>query len=938
MLAHAGFVPVRHGNPLMTRSIEHALNLCPGELRRGIPLFAYLFLVMASYVTGRVARDSLFLSRFPAVQLPYVDIATAFAVGVVIAVYISVGRRCGLRNLLLGSLVLFASNCLLLWVLARFQPASWLYPTIYVWVGIFGVLATTQVWALVNHVLTTREARRVFGLVAGGAIAGGIFAGFFSRLAAKAFGTESLLLGMAIFLSACPLLVVIIWRQHQEGVAGTEPAEVIAEPGPQNLLHSVKLVFSSAYLRAIAAVIWTSSFVTALIGWQFKAIAKEFIPGKDHLAAFFGDFTFYAGILALLVQLLLTSRLLRRFGIGLALFTLPVALLATSAYMLVAGTLFAAVLLRGSDWVWRYSIDKSTVELLYLPLPSPVKFQVKWFIDTVIWRMGDGLAGLTVLLFAAYLRLTARQMSWVGLVLVGGWLTAVWVARRQYLTTLTASMREHRLDADHAVAPVLDRSTTEVLAANLSSSDPSDILYALGLFESGRQQASHPAIRDLLNHPAPEVRKKAISILAAARDKTVLPQMERLLQDASLDVRTEALLYLAHYAHVDPLERIQELGDFADFSIRSAMAAFLARPGETQNLEAARQLLAAMVAEAGPEGTRTRMEAARLLGMLPDDFGPLLSQLLADPDLEVVRQAIRSVGQLRKRRLAPELLDHLADPPLVPDITDALARFGDSIVGTLRDHMTDPTTSRTVRCEIPTVLGNMGTQSASHALMEHLLDSDANFRLRILSASNNLHRRHPELKCDTQMLETALAAEILGHYRSYQILVKLDKLPENDQALSRALSESMKLEIERVFRLLELLYPYRDFSTAYIGLQSKSITVHDNALEFLDSVLKGQLRAILVPLLDGKVTSAERASIADRLVPVRIENSKQAAAALVASDDPWLRSCGAYAIGTLGLNSLFDDLNRCLTDPDPLVRETARLAKLRLEATRAASA
>jgi len=59
-----------------------------------------------------------------------------------------------------------------------------------------------------------------------------------------------------------------------------------------------------------------------------------------------------------------------------------------------------------------------------------VKFQVKWFIDTVIWRLGDGLAGLTVLLFAVYLRLTARQMSWVALVLVGGWLTAVWVARR----------------------------------------------------------------------------------------------------------------------------------------------------------------------------------------------------------------------------------------------------------------------------------------------------------------------------------------------------------------------------------------------------------------------------------------------------------------------------------------------------------------------------
>src|SRR6202022_2482970 len=137
-------------------------------------------------------------------------------------------------------------------------------------------------------------------------------------------------------------------------------------------------------------------------------------------------------------------------------------------------------------------------------------------------------------------------------------------------------------------------------------------------------------IRMLLNHPASEVRMKAISVLDAGGDKTVVPQIEVLLQDPSLEVRTEALLYLAHHGHVDPLKMIEQLGDFADFSIRSAMAAFLARPGEVQNLEFARQLLAGMVEESGPERQRTRIEAARLLAILPDKFDPLLMQLLAD--------------------------------------------------------------------------------------------------------------------------------------------------------------------------------------------------------------------------------------------------------------------------------------------------------------------
>ena len=92
------------------------------------------------------------------------------------------------------------------------------------------------------------------------------------------------------------------------------------------------------------------------------------------------------------------------------------------------------------------------------------------------------------------------------------------------------------------------------------------------------------------------------------------------------------------------------------------------------------------------------------------------------------------------------------------------------------------------------------------------------------------------------------------------------------------------------------------------------------------------MRDMLVPLLDSKITVVERAHLAERLVRSKIENTEQAVAALVESDDPWLRSCGAYAIGSLGITSLEGGLNRCLNDADPLLRETARAAKLKLQA------
>jgi ATP:ADP antiporter, AAA family len=916
----------------MKRWIERGLNIEPGDLRRGIPLCACLFLIMSCYITGRVARDALFLARFQAVQLPYADIASAILVGIVVVGYVRLGRRTSLRNLLVGSQLFFATNCAAFWALSHYYHPVWLYPAFYIWVGIFGVLAPTQVWTLANYLLTTREAKRIFGMVGGGAILGAIFAGFFSKTIAKAFGTESLLLGMALLLLICTALMGTAWQSWKSRLADHgETGAGDKGTGQRDLQSSMRLVLSSPYLRPMAAVIGLAAFVTTLTGWQFKAVAKQFLVNKDALAILFGNFYFYAGILGLLIQLLLTSRLLRRFGIGAMLFVLPISVMLGSAGLLIWGTLLSAILLKGSDQVLRYSLDKSAFELLYLPLPHRLKLRAKWFIDTVVVRLGDGLAGVTVLIFATYLKVPARQITWIAVLLIGTWLVAVSVTGKQYIAALKESISQHRLNADQVSTMTLDRSTADLLSSKILVSNPEEILYALSLFEIERQRAVHPVIRGLLSHPAPAVRQKAISVLSAAGDKSVLPAIEALLKDSDHSVRTEAMLYLVHHAHVDPLTLLTELGDYADFSVRSGMAAYLARPGEAQSLEAARQILNDMACQGGEECERTRAEVARLLGELPDSFDPLLANLLGDPANLVVREAIHSIGALQKHSLAPGLVELLANQEVCGDAAQALAKFGDPIARLLGEHLADGSRSIVTRRAIPPVLVSIGTPAAAEVLQGNLLDANTALRFQVISALNKIQQLHPEIEIDKQLLETVLAAEIMGHYRSYQILESLHAPGNVDEPVLSALGESIRQELERIFRLLGLLYPRLDLHSAYFGLQSDNPTVYDNALEFLENVLKSQLRGMLVPLLDGKVSLKDRAVMAERFVRAKVDNREQAVAELVASDDPWLKSCGAYAIGSMGLLTLEEELNRCLEHSDPLLRETARAAKIRLQ-------
>jgi len=880
----------------MTRFVERLLRLYPGEGRRGLLLFAYLFLVISSLVASKATRDALFLEHYRAVQLPYVDMTIALLVGAVISLYLRLGRRIGLPRLQAGSLWLLSALSLTFWWLARQgSHSSKLVVVIYIWVGILSVLAPAQVWMLANFVVTTRGAKRVFGLIGSGAIAGWIVGGLLTRATVQRVGTENTLVGVAAALALSAGLVMVIWRERPANIAANDDAAATGG----GLRKSLTLVWASPHLRAIATLILISSFVTTIAGWQFKAIAKEQIPQTDALAAFFGTFSLYAGLASLFVQLLLTGPLLRTFGIGFGLFLVPTLMAAGTAGVLATGGLVAAVLLKGSDQVLRYSIDKATLELLYLPVPRADTFQVKSVIDTVVWRCGDLFAGLLVLLLAGWLGLAPPELGWVNLALIVLWMSAASAAGRHYVRALTGSIHQHRLDVERASAGVLDRTSATIIAEGLASEDTGEVLYALDLFELEYRKRSHPAAPGLLTHAAPEVRLRAIRLLAEAGDATAIPTVERMLQDDRLDVRTEALLYLTQHAGIDPLHRIGELGAFDDYSIQAGMVAFLARPGQAQNVEAAGMMLDAMTQSEGDEGRRTRREAARLLGWLTDTFEPQLRRLLHDEDAQVAREAvIAAAAQQQHEPFVRDIIDRLGDPLIVPDAVDTLASFGEPIVGTLREYLADRSVARAIRREIPAVLLRIATPEAYTALVEHLGEPDSRIRFRIITALNKLSQMHPDWRPDAAVVDAVLKREIVGLYRSYQVTGAIERLTSNPERALAALEDTIGNDIERIFRLLKVLYPEMDLHSIYIGLQSRNLVVHDNALELMEAALTPQLRELLVPLLDGTVSVAVRVRAADRVTGVRIETATGLLHALELIDDPLLREAMQDTLAT----------------------------------------
>ena len=648
---------------------------------------------------------------------------------------------------------------------------------------------------------------------------------------------------------------------------------------------------------------------------------------------FFGRFNLTLGLVAFLLQFA-TGPTLRRFGVGLGILCLPFAVGAGSVLILLFPTLASVLFTKGLDQGLRFSVDKASYELLYVPIDVRIRSTTKVTIDVIVSRSAD-LAGAVLLglvtggFVATGAGFGLRGTAAVNLVVIAAWLTVAASVRRGYVGAVENRIRDHRLDTERLAGLPSDRTITDLVTARLHADDPREVIYALDLIavQAVSGQRAHPSVRFLLEHPSSQVRCKALAVLRADEDATALPLVEPLLRDADLDVRTEALLFVGRHGRIDPLMRIEELGDFRDFSVRAGVVAFLARPSPAQNLDAARTLLDAMLAEAGDARWRTRLEAARLIGALPNQFGPQLSRLLRDPDPAVVRAALRAVDRVGALQSVDLVLDCLGDARVSGPVSAVLVGWGDRIVDTLRSRLVATRTPPAIRQEIPGVLLAVGTAAAQRVLIGGLMSAGAAVRHEVVVALNKLRAQHPDVAIDTQAVETALAAEVVGHYRSYQLLARLN----GDDAALDGLQQVMEAERERIFRLLALLFPGRDLHSAHDGLRSDDPAVRANAVEFLDHVLEPPaLRQRLLPLFDDQVTPVQRAAAAGGVVVATVSTPEDAVRALLASEDSWTRSRGLFAIGTLVLRELEPELDRAVAGADPLERDAARVAKARL--------
>lgn len=757
----------------------------------------------------------------------------------------------------------------------------------YGWYDLFASALIAQFFMAAQLFVDARLARRAYPVVIAGGALGATLGGAITALLALRLGTPNLMLVAAGLILVFTIVLPLVWR---EPVSAPQRRHVGHPhlPGAREL----RALLSNPHVRLIAGMVLLMVVVKQLIDYQFNTLSKAVYQERDAISAFQGRFNAATQWLPL-VAVVLLQPLLRRWGVGLAVLLLPVAMLLSSAALVVFWGLAGAVVAKAAETTLRYSAERAGREILYVPIPDHVKLRAKAYIDIAIEKgLGKLLAaGLIFLLLALP---GSRTIAVVTVALGLVWVLLALRVRAAYVRSLAHSIDSGFASLHGVFASLADSTSAAVIRRALHGTD-AQASFALDLVAQSRARELGP-LRDelhaLLEHASPRIRRRALDVLGATGQLDRQRVRSRLLDD---DAHVREAAVRALYAVGGTPGLFEELLASEHERVRLAALECLVHGSVSDDaLAAARRAYARHWPKDGREDGAGRLELALAVGALRmgGEGAALIEPLLQDEDPRVVATALRSVARTGRLTALPRLIAALRAPATREAARDALAEQGATVVPPLLRVLLDSQADRAVRRSIPDVLARIPAHETVAALVRGALaaETDQLLDARAVSALSRLRARHPALSFDPDLVLALIRREATFAGNLLEAEAALARAAVDDAVamlLRAGLREAGEERREHIFRCLGLIYDPAAMHRCWYALARGDARSRASAHEWLEHTVDRELYTVIAPVL-GEMNGKTR-----RRNPLR------ALGALAAGDDAWLACCARRVAAAL---------------------------------------
>lgn len=679
-----------------------------------------LLLMMMGHTALETARDSLFLARLPVAQLPWTYAAIAVAALAAAEVNARLRARFSAKQVFSLTLIAGAVGCL--GFIRLFQlDLRWAPHAFYVWIAVIATLATAQFWLLASESFTVLQAKSAYALVSAGGMVGAMLGGGLARMTASHFGDLSLLiLGAGLFMSAA--LAPRAMRSLRDDAQGTSKARALA---PSDAAGGMaRDARSRSYLKRILALTLVATIGATVVDYLFKAEVARRVPPNE-LGEFFGTFNMGLSFAALLLQLFIAPWVMSRSGVGRSLLVTPGTLCLAALVVLLSPGFLVIILLRGLDGALRYSVHRSSMEVLFLPLSSQARARGKMIVEVLGQRGGQALAAIAILV-CVQLDALPKQVLIGALALLIAWLALAGTIEARYVSLFRAKIKAGAIDT-RADVPALDLRSMESLVAALGSENDDEVLAAIDLLGDYDRVRAIPSL--LLYHPSRVVVLRALEVFARAKRTDFAGAARRLLERDDDQVRAAAMLALAGQMPEEELRR--ELAQPLAIATRAAVLVAIIGRGFDRDGSCARLVSEGCEPTSDPATRLAFAHALRLQG------GPscvvYLPKLSIGAKLELEQEVAEGMLATAHEAFIPALIRMLDSRGARNIARDALAAIGEPALRALRQAIADPELPRQLRAHLPRSVARFDTPEAADILLEQLeTERDGWIRFKVI--------------------------------------------------------------------------------------------------------------------------------------------------------------------------------------------------------------
>jgi ATP:ADP antiporter, AAA family len=435
---YSGRPPLTRGAPkgLLDRSLGIFTDVRGGESVTALLLMLNTFLLLTAYYLLKTIREPLILASHGGAEIKsYSAAATAGLLILLVPLYSSVASRVS-RVKLINGVTLFFIACLITFFALSRAGVDVAVP-FFIWVGIFSLMMIAQVWAFATDIYSVSQGKRLFAIVGFGASLGAIAGSFATGQLVKAVSPQEFMLAAAGLLGVCLLLTNVV-NAREKG------SRAPATRKPLRQRSGFTLVFTNRYLLFIAMLMLLYNLVNTtgeyilgktlvtLYERTHGAAAAGGIDESRVIGEFYGNFFTWVNVLSALVQALVVSRVLKYFGVRVALLILPAVSLIGYAGMAFFPVLSFIRTMKLAENSIDYSLQNTARNALYLPTTREAKYKAKQANDAFFMRFGDVLSAGLVFAGTRWLSFESRHFAYVNVGLIVVWFVLVVVIASRF--------------------------------------------------------------------------------------------------------------------------------------------------------------------------------------------------------------------------------------------------------------------------------------------------------------------------------------------------------------------------------------------------------------------------------------------------------------------------------------------------------------------------